>query len=312
MTQSSTTTLTPQNPHWSQQLAAVAGDIKLAHSVFALPFALLAAFLAAGWAGRLPGWDIFALVVICMVLARTVAMTVNRWADAEFDADNPRTIGRAIPTGRASASFMLSVAIVCGMLFIVAAAGFWVVRDNPWPVMLSPGVLAFLAGYSFMKRLTLWCHVYLGAALAISPVAAAIAVEPTYLGEPAVWLLAGMVLTWVTGFDVLYALQDLEVDQTMGLHSIPAAVGESGAVWASRGLHTASAAALLTLAWVTPQLDRWFLVAACVVVALLVLEHIIVATRGRRGVPMVFLTINGVISLLLGFVGILEIAWRLS
>src|SRR5690606_28562906 len=128
-----------------RRLLLVAADIKLSHSVFALPFALLATFLAAAHAARLPTWIELLLIVACMVLARTVAMTVNRWADARFDAANPRTAGRAIPAGRLRHSFVLTVALSCAAAFIVATSLFWVVNDNPWPMMLSPLVLAWLA-----------------------------------------------------------------------------------------------------------------------------------------------------------------------
>ncbi|HEX7009905.1 MAG TPA: UbiA family prenyltransferase, partial [Phycisphaeraceae bacterium] len=121
-----------------RRLVLVARDIKLSHSVFALPFALLAAFLAAGSAGRLPGAATLALIVLCMVLARTVAMTVNRWADASFDAANPRTAKRAIPRGDLSGQFMLRTAIACALGFLVATSGFWLLDDNPWPMLLAP------------------------------------------------------------------------------------------------------------------------------------------------------------------------------
>ncbi|MCC7205139.1 MAG: UbiA family prenyltransferase, partial [Phycisphaeraceae bacterium] len=159
-------------------MAALARDIKLSHSVFALPFALLATFLAASHRGRLPGVLELTLLVVCMVLARTLAMSVNRWADAGLDAQNPRTARRAIPAGRLSRSFVLGAAVVCFAGFVLAAGGFWLVNGNPWPVVLSPLVGGWLALYSFTKRYTWLCHLFLGSSLALSPIAATIAIDP--------------------------------------------------------------------------------------------------------------------------------------
>ena len=300
----------PDSPPLASQLAAIASDIKLSHSVFALPFAVLAMLLAAAWAGRWPGWDEVVLIVLCMVLARTVAMAVNRWADSKIDAENPRTAGRAIPAGRVSAGLMLNVAILCGLAFIAMTSGFWVLRDNFWPVVLAPAVLAFLAGYSWMKRVTWLCHVYLGVALAISPVAAAIAIEPGYLAQPTVWLLSLMVLTWVAGFDVIYALQDVAADRTQDLQSIPARLGVRQALWIARGLHLVSVLSLAGVAASSDALGLWFWLASGVTALLLVVEHVIVAGVEVRRIPVAFLTINGVISLLLAAAGVLDVMMK--
>lgn len=304
----------PANPRLISALRAIATDIKLSHSVFALPFAVLAMFLAAGWADRFAGLDEVGLIVLCMVLARTVAMAVNRWADASIDAANPRTQGRAIPSGRVSPAMMLNVAIFCGLGFIAAAAGFWVLRDNVWPVVLSPLVLAYLVGYSWTKRVTWLCHVYLGTALALSPLAAAIAIEPGYWGEPTVWLLALVVATWVAGFDVIYALQDVEVDRREGLWSMPSRLGVGRSLWISRGLHVVTIAALFGV-WATGGglaggLLGWtFLVATTVTAVLLVIEHLIAAGGETAGIPLMFVTVNGLISIVLGAAGVFDV-WR--
>jgi len=290
-------------------LLAIAQDIKLHHSVFALPFALLGMFLAAGSVGRLPRGGEVALIVVCMVLARTFAMTVNRWADAKIDAGNPRTARRAIPSGRVSAAQMLGVGRVCALLFVAAAGGFLFFYDNPWPLMLSPFVLALLASYSFAKRWTALCHVLLGAALAASPVAAAIALAPAYLGQPVIWLLALMVAGWVAGFDVIYALQDEAFDRDAGLFSLPSKLGAERALWASRAMHAAAMAALVAAWRLSPLLGAWFAVGIALTAALLLLEHAIVWASRTHHLHLTFFTLNGVISLLLGAAGIADV-WR--
>jgi 4-hydroxybenzoate polyprenyltransferase len=291
----------------SGKLSAVARDIKLSHTVFAMPFALLAMFLAAGLVKRLPGYDEFGLVVICMFLARTVAMLVNRLADAGLDSSNPRTAGRALPSGRVGRRFVLVAVAVCSLMFVAAAGGFWVLRGNPWPMILSPGVLMYLGGYSYTKRFTWLCHIYLGSALALSPIAAVVAIEPGYLGVAQPWLLAGMVASWVGGFDVIYALQDVEHDRSLGLYSMPAKLGVTKALWVSRALHVVAIGCLLGLGFVSPQLGGVFLAASVLTVGLLVLEHVLVWRSKTHHIHIAFLTVNGAVSLLLGAAGIVEI-----
>lgn len=296
-------TITPP----SSPIVLLAKDIKLSHSVFALPFALLATFLASAEAGRLPGWDILSLVVACMVLARTMAMSVNRWADANLDAANPRTARRAIPSGRLSSRFVGGAAIVCALAFIAVTSGFYFLHRNPWPLVLSPIVLAWLAGYSYTKRFTWLCHVFLGVALAMSPVAAAIAVYPAVLARPDIFLLALMVACWVAGFDVIYALQDVEVDRAKGLFSMPSRLGVEPALWVSRAMHLIALASLALLAKLSPHLGAAFAVGIVLVAALLILEHAIVWKSKTHHIDIAFFTLNGVISLLLGGLGIFDV-----
>ena len=203
-------------------------------------------------------------------------MTVNRLADARFDAVNPRTAGRAIPAGRASRQAAVWVIAGSAAVFVWSACGFGWARGNWWPAVLSPAVLAIVAGYSFTKRFTAMCHVVLGVALGLSPLAAALAIEPGYLREPAPWLLAGFVAGWVAGFDVIYALADVKVDRALGLHSLPSWLGADGALWVSRGLHAAAAALLVACAVTSPLLGSLFLGATVLVVGLLVVEHALV------------------------------------
>lgn len=289
-------------------LGLMARDIKLAHSVFALPFALLGAFLARD---PMAAWSAFAgqliLVVLCMVLARTWAMLVNRLLDRRIDAANPRTKRRAFASGALDPRRGWTAAIACAILFIVCTSAYLLLFGNPWPVMLAAPVLAWIAFYSLTKRFTALCHVVLGVALALSPVAAALAIRPHALMElPGLWCLAAMVALWVAGFDVIYALQDLEFDRAAGLRSIPAALGWRGALWASRVLHLGSAAFLVAVWALTPRLDVPFGVGAAVTLGLLVTEHVVVARSGRKGLDMAFFTLNGVVSCVLGAVGIVD------
>ncbi|BAM02172.1 UbiA-like polyprenyltransferase [Phycisphaera mikurensis] len=286
--------------------AALARDIKLSHSVFALPFGLLGMALAAASAGRWPTPGELLLVLACMVTARTFAMTVNRVADAGFDAQNPRTAGRAIPAGRLSAAFAGGAIVVSAVLFVAAAAGFWFLRGNLWPVALALPVLGWLALYSFTKRFTAWCHVVLGVALAVSPVAAALAVEPAYAATPGPWLLAGFVAGWVAGFDVLYALADREVDARLGLRSVPARFGAGGAVAVSRALHALAFLSLAGLNLAEPRLGPLFAGATTLALALLLCEQWLVRGGRLERLGTAFLTVNGVLGLLLGVAGVAE------
>ncbi|USN99705.1 MAG: 4-hydroxybenzoate octaprenyltransferase [Phycisphaeraceae bacterium] len=301
------------------KLATAAGDIKLAHSVFALPFAVLAAFLAGPGSTQAgvsadqataSSWPRFAgqllLIVVCMVLARTWAMLVNRVADRRLDADNPRTARRAFASGRLSVRDGLAMLALCAVGFAAACSLFGVLFGNWWPAWGAFPVLAWIALYSFTKRFTALCHLFLGSALATSPVAAAAAIDPASLASPTIWLLAVMVLLWVAGFDVIYALQDLDHDRSAGLHSVPARLGPGGAIWTSRALHLVSFAALVGAWQSQPGLGALFLVGVALTGALLVTEHVVLARRGKAGLDMAFFTLNGVISVVLGLTGVVD------
>jgi 4-hydroxybenzoate polyprenyltransferase len=290
-------------------------DIKVAHSVFALPFAVLGAFLGAGSGGAI-AWRSFggqlALVVVCMVLARTWAMLVNRLADYTFDADNPRTARRVFASGRLSVRAGWGVALGCAAGFVGATTLFLVFFTNAWPVVLSVPVLGWIALYSYTKRFTWMCHLFLGSALALSPIAALIAVDPSHLAPVdatggAVLLLASFVMLWVGGFDVAYALQDLDFDRERGLHSIPAKVGAARARAIAGGLHALGWGLLMSAIWVAPALGWATLVAGVAVGGVLIMEHVVLAKRGVAGLPMAFFTLNGVVSCLLGVVGVLDV-----
>ena len=293
----------------------LARDIKLAHGVFALPFALLGLFLAA-WppdpARQVSGQQLLidlVLVIAAMVAARTAAMLANRWFDRDIDARNPRTAGRAIPSGATPPRAVLSGLLVSGLAFMIICLLFLLVSGNWWPLALGLPVLAWLCAYPLMKRATWTCHLWLGASLAFSPLAAALAVRPESLLEnAALWLLAGMVLCWVAGFDIIYALQDIDIDRRERLHSIPARFGVQGGLWFSRLLHVLAGAALI-LTWVVdPRLGLVFLAAAIAACVLLIIEQLTVRRWGTSRMALTFFTINGIVSCVLGLAGIIDLA----
>lgn len=295
-------------------LAAIASDIKLSHSVFAMPFALLAAFMAASDEGGIE-WGRFGgqltLIVLAMIFARTCAMLANRWLDREIDAGNPRTAGRAIPSGRLPARHALVALGLSASLFMAVCIAFGAMYGNWWPAMLGAPVLAWICAYGLFKRFTSMCHLWLGASLAISPLAAAIAIEPSALtAQPALWLLAGMVLCWVAGFDIIYALQDVEVDRAQGLYSIPSRLGVAGAMWMSRVLHAIASACLIAALLIDDRFGAIFGAGVAAVITLLLVEHATVARWGTTRIALTFFTLNGVISCVLGAMGILDVLLR--
>jgi 4-hydroxybenzoate polyprenyltransferase len=268
--------------------------IKWEHSVFALPFALTGAVLAAG------GWPRAAQlfwIVVCMVTARSAAMAFNRWADAELDAVNPRTASRAIPAGLLSRGFVAVFTAAMALVFVFAAS-----RLNRLSLLLSPVALAVLLGYSYMKRITRWSHMVLGLALGIAPAAAWIAIRGGL--DARILVLTGAVLFWVAGFDVLYACQDMEHDRAAGLWSIPQTLGLHKAFGVARAMHGGM---LLLLGWLLHlfhlgPIAWWGLV---VVMTLLFYEHSIVSPKDMRRLNAAFFTLNGIISVLFfGFVAL--------
>lgn len=291
----------------------IAGDIKLAHSVFAMPFAILAAVVAAaGLDSSGIDWRRFAgqlvLIVLAMVFARTAAMLANRLLDWKIDKANPRTVQRAIPSGRLAAWQALLAFVVCGAAFVLVCASFGWLHRNWWPLFLALPVLTWICMYPLLKRFTALCHLYLGSSLAISPLAAAIAVDPHALAnQTALWLLSGMVLCWVAGFDIIYALQDVDIDREQGLFSIPSRWGISQALWISRALHAFAAACLFAVVWIDHRLSIIFGIGAAIVSLLLVYEHLTVARWGTTKIALAFFMLNGIISCLLGALGVIDV-----
>lgn len=288
----------------------LAADIKFSHTVFAMPFAILGAFMARPSDGT---WAMFsgqlALVVVCMVAARTWAMVFNRLADRTIDSLNPRTARRVFASGLVQIRLGRITLAVCAAVFIAAAAGFWFAFGNPWPIALAVPVLAFLAFYSYTKRFTWLCHLFLGVALSLSPVAAALAIDHrAAMSMPALWWIAAMVAAWVAGFDIIYSLQDAQADKDQRLWSVPSRLGIRPALWISRALHAAALFFLLAAGRADERLGPLFLFATLAVGVLLVAEHVVLSRRGREGLHMAFFTINGIVSCLLGIVGCTDVS----
>jgi 4-hydroxybenzoate polyprenyltransferase len=259
--------------------------IKWEHSIFALPFALTAAILAAR---GLPAWHVVLWILIAMIAARSCAMAFNRWADAEIDAANPRTRSRAIPAGLLSGRFVFGFTCVAALIFVLATA-----QLNPLTLYLSPVVLIVLLGYSYMKRFTRWSHIGLGVALGLAPSAAWIAVRGSL--DPRILVLTAAVTLWASGFDVLYACQDFDHDRSAGLHSLPQAVGIPAAFIAARLMHLAMLALLVWFGFLFQfRVIGWLGIAA--VAMLLAYEHSLVSPRDLRRLNAAFFTMNGVIA----------------
>ncbi len=281
--------------------------VKLSHSIFALPFALMGAFLA----GRnIPGRDWphpgqLGLVVVCMVAARSVAMTFNRIVDAQLDARNPRTAERPLPAGRLSYAAAWVMLGLSGVTLAIGCLGFYVFYGNTWPILLSGPMLLYLCGYSFTKHFTRWSHYYLGSAIALSPVAAWLAIHPRSLGLPA-WSLMATVTCWIAGFDIIYACQDIDVDRRDGLHSLPAQLGAAKALWIARLSHALAVTGLVTVG-VTAELGMIYAIGVVLVAALLIVENSLVRPGDYRNVNVAFFTVNGVVSVVLATAAIVDV-----
>ena len=261
--------------------------IKWEHSIFALPFALCGAMLAAG---GFPSSRQLVWIIVAMVAARSAAMAFNRWADAAIDAVNPRTSTRALPAGHLSPAFVVTFVVVSSVLFILAAS-----QLNRLSLLLSPVALAVLLLYSYTKRLTHWSHLVLGFALGIAPAAAWIAVRGSL--DPRILLLTAAVTFWVGGFDVLYACQDCDFDRQAGLHSVPRFFGIGAALWIARAFHLIMVGLLVALVM---AFGLGILATAGIVVVILLLlyEHSLVRPNDLSKLNSAFFTMNGVISVL--------------
>ncbi len=270
-----------------RKLTTVLEMIKFEHTIFALPFAFLGMMLAAGgW----PSWRTVGWITVAMVGARSAAMAYNRFADHYIDTANPRTADRALPTGAVSRGFVAAFIIV-GIAFLVVAA--W--RLNPLALKLSPLAVAILLGYSWTKRFTPFSHLVLGLALSGAPLGAWIAVRGDVTATPLI--LAAAVLFWVAGFDILYALQDREHDRRHGLHSIPAAVGETRSLGISAFLHLLTIALLAYLPFSYPGgLGVGYWIGLAGAAALLTYQHWIVRPGDLSRLNAAFFTANGLLA----------------
>ncbi len=266
--------------------------VKFSHTIFAMPFALIGFTYALISTGTAFDWILFLQVVLCMVFARNVAMGFNRWADRDIDKANPRTADRDIPSGRITPNNALIFVIVNALLFIITAS-----TINIMTAAMSPVALAVVVGYSYCKRFTSLAHLVLGLALSIAPAGAYIAVTGTLTLAPCI--LALVVLTWCSGFDIIYALQDCDFDRTRGLHSIPAKFSARTALGISIALHIVSCLALIVFARLY-CVNSWLLWAGVVLFcAILALEHILVTPTRQRTIGIAFGTLNALASMTL-------------
>ena len=278
--------------------------IKFSHTIFALPFAMLGFFLATLESGRGLDGRLFLLVLLCMVFARSAAMAFNRYLDRDIDVKNPRTAGREIPAGIITPRAALLFVGLNSLLFIATT---WFI--NPLCFYLSPVALLVILGYSYTKRFTFLCHFVLGLGLSLAPVGAYLAVQGQFELLPL--LYSGAVLLWVSGFDIIYALQDDDFDRSLSLNSIPAALGRSNALRLSSVLHLACAGLILLASFLLyeqfPAFGWLHWAAAAIFITLLVYQHTLVKPHDLSKVNIAFFTTNGVASLVFGGMVILDI-----
>ncbi len=284
------------------QLRSFLELIRFSHTIFALPFALLSAVLA--WQVEPFRWLDLAGILLCMVFARSAAMAFNRLADRKLDAANPRTAMRHLPAGKLSAAAVWMFFAVCTLGFAFSTLLF----ANPWPLYLSAPVLAFICVYSYAKRFTVLAHFWLGASLLLAPVAAWIGIAgPTRLQAPVVLGLA--VLFWVAGFDILYACQDVEFDRAARLYSVPAWLGVCTSLRVALASHMVMVALLVLLYWAAaPNLGATYLCGIAAVAVLLAYEHWLVRPDDLSRVNQAFFHVNGIISIGLLLLVLLQIA----
>lgn len=280
--------------------------IKFSHSVFALPFALIGLFLASDSIGQTFGPPLlFTLWLICMVAARSSAMAFNRIADYRLDCINPRTAERELPTGKLSIQFAKLFLMGSMAVFVLAAAMFLKFYKNPWPLIFMPVVLIFICTYSYSKRFTSLSHFWLGSSLGLAPIASWVAVSPpagSIIGWPVI-SLGIAVMFWTAGFDIIYALSDIDFDRQSGLCSIPARLGINGALNVSRGCHFA---AFIFLAVLIPVFGKLYIVGLVLAAVIFIFEHILIS-RSLKYINASFFTLNGIFSILFAICAIADI-----
>ncbi|MEK6616773.1 MAG: UbiA-like polyprenyltransferase [Bacteroidota bacterium] len=273
--------------------------IKFSHTIFAMPFALIGFFLGVKTGNAEIIWKSFGLVILCMVFARSAAMAFNRWADTKFDKENMRTKIREIPQGIISSGNALFFVVVNCFLFI--ASTFFI---NRICFYLSPVALAVILGYSYTKRFTPLCHIILGLGLSLAPIGAFLAVTGEFQLRPL--LYSFVVLLWVSGFDIIYALQDEEFDRSQNLKSIPVLLGKKNALLFSRIIHLISAL-LVLFAGYTAGFHVWYWMGAVIFISLLIYQHTIVKPNDLRKVNLAFFTANGIASVLFAIFFLMEL-----
>jgi 4-hydroxybenzoate polyprenyltransferase len=281
--------------------------IRFSHTLFALPFALLAAVMA--WAENAAAdppvpfrWQDLLGILVSMVFARSAAMAFNRLADRRLDALNPRTAERHLPQGSLSVGSVVLFTVVSSAGFV---AGTLLFLPNRVPVYASVPVLLFLFGYSYTKRFTSLSHFWLGAALMLAPVAAWVALRPEFSWAPLV--LGAAVMLWVAGFDIIYACQDMEFDVEMRLRSVPARLGVAGALRAAAACHLGMVVLLAALPLVYPRFGPIYLTGVGLIAVLLVYEHALVRPDDLSRVNRAFFHVNAVVSVGLFAVGSLDV-----
>lgn len=269
-------------------VARYASLVKFTHTIFAMPFALVGYVYAITSTGTPFSLWVLVKILLCMVFARNAAMGFNRWADRRIDAENPRTAGRDIPAGRISPRAALRFVAVNAAAFLLTAAFI-----NRLTLILAPVALFIILGYSYTKRFTAWAHIVLGTALAIAPAGAYIAVTGTLTFMPVI--LAGLVITWVGGFDILYAMQDAQFDKDRKLHSVPSRFSARSATAISIGLHlvTVYAVVLLGMGYVC---GLFYWIGAGLFIALLAMQHILYTPRRIERIGATFGLVNGLAS----------------
>jgi len=276
--------------------------VLFAHTIFALPFAFIGFFLAVTTTEHQFTWLKLLLMVLCMVFARNAAMSFNRYLDRDIDAENPRTVIRDIPAGRISAKEALAFTVINCLLFIITT--FFI---NRLCLALSPVALAVVLGYSYTKRFTPLCHLVLGLGLALAPIGAYLVVTGEFALLPVFFSLA--VLCWVSGFDIIYALQDEEFDRENGLNSIPARLGKKRALQVSSLLHALSVLFIALPLLFTPL--SWFYVAGVLFfIVLLIYQHHLVKPDDLSKVDRAFFTTNGIASVVFASFFLLDVYLR--
>lgn len=278
--------------------------IKFSHTIFALPFALLGFFLATQALGTGFSMKLLLLVLLCMVFARSAAMAFNRFLDKDIDEKNPRTATREIPAGIITAKSALFFVIINAGLFVLTT---WFI--NPLCFYLSPVALVVILGYSYTKRFTFLCHFVLGLGLSLAPIGAYLAAGGGFDLIPILYSAA--VLLWVAGFDIIYALQDVEFDKSLELHSVPVAMGRQNALRLSSVLHLLCGSVILYASWQLslqyPQFGWLNWSAALLFIVLLIYQHTLVKPNDLTKVNLAFFTTNGIASLLFGGLMILDL-----
>lgn len=297
--------------------------VKFSHTIFAMPFAVIGFFLGIISLEKIPyvkiyheqietdfqkihvffshNWHLFILVMLCMVFARSAAMAFNRWADSKYDKENVRTTIREIPSGVITPKNALIFTAINSVLFIITT--FFI---NRICFYLSPVALLVVLGYSYTKRFTPLCHLILGLGLSLAPIGAFLSVTGEFKLLPLLYSFA--VLFWVSGFDIIYALQDEEFDRSQNLKSIPVLLGKANALLLSRALHAASASVIL-LAGYYAGFHLWYWIGAGIFILLLFYQHTLVKPNDLKKVNLAFFTTNGIASLVFSVFFLIELFW---